>query len=149
MNGLFRFPDAIKRNPMIELWLEERAPELGATARTWFQRMRECGPDVRELMHDGCPTVCVEDAAFAYVGVFKAHVNVGFFRGADLHDPRSLLEGTGERMRHVKIRPGVDLDARALGALIREAYGDMKVRVATAGRDDSPSSREPSRGRRR
>jgi hypothetical protein len=149
MNGLFRFPDAIKRNPTIELWLEERAPELGATARTWFQRMRECGPDVRELMHDGCPTVCVEDAAFAYVGVFKAHVNVGFFRGADLHDPRSLLEGTGERMRHVKIRPGVDLDARALGALIREAYGDMKVRVATAGRDDSSSSREPSRGRRR
>ena len=134
MNGLFQFPEAVRRNPTIEVWLEERVPELGAIARTWFQKMRECGPDVREVMHDGCPTACVEDAAFAYVGVFRAHVNVGFFRGADLHDPSSLLEGTGKRMRHVKIRPGVDLDSAALAALISGAYADMKVRLSsTAG----------------
>ena len=129
-NGLFRFPNAVRRDPTVDLWLEERAPELGAIARTWFQRMRESGRDVREVMHDGCPTACVDDAAFAYVGVYRAHANVGFFQGADLEDPTGLLEGTGKRMRHVKVKPGVDLNASALAALIRAAYADMKLRLS-------------------
>jgi hypothetical protein len=129
-NGLFRFPNAVRRDPTVDQWLEERAPELGAIARTWFQRMRESGRDVREVMHDGCPTACVDDAAFAYVGVYRAHANVGFFHGADLEDPTGLLEGTGKRMRHVKVKPGVDLNASALAALIRAAYADMKLRLS-------------------
>ena len=129
-NGLFRFPNAVRRDPTVDQWLEERAPELGAIARTWFQRMRESGRDVREVMHDGCPTACVDDAAFAYVGVYRAHANVGFFQGADLEDPTGLLEGTGKRMRHVKVKPGVDFDTSALAALIRAAYADMKLRLS-------------------
>jgi hypothetical protein len=81
-------------------------------------------------MHDGCPTACVEDAAFGYVGVFRAHANVGFFHGAELKDPAGLLQGTGKRMRHVKVKPGVALDAAALEALIDAAYADMKRRLA-------------------
>ena len=87
-----------------------------------------CG-DVREVMHDGYPTACVVDAAFAYVGVFKAHVNVGFFRGAELPDPKRLLEGTGKFMRHVKLAPGRKIDHEALSQLIHTAYADMKSRV--------------------
>src|SRR5262245_59892574 len=136
MSGLFRFPAAIRQDPSIDLWLRRQAPELGALAGAWFQRMRECGRDVREVMHDGCPTACAGDAAFGYVGVFKAHVNDGFFRGAELADPRGLLEGTGKRMRHVKIRPEVDLDSAALATLIRTAYADMKVRLAEARQSD-------------
>ena len=128
MNGLFRFPDAVRRDPAVDVWLRSQKPELGAIARTWFQRMRECGPDVREVMHDGCPTACVEDSAFGYVGVFRQHANVGFFHGADLMDPAGMLEGTGKRMRHVKVRPGGDLASAALAALIRAAYDDMKLR---------------------
>ena len=130
MSSLFLFPAAVRRNPTIDAWFENQAGELGALARTWFERMRDCGRDVREVMHDGCPTACVEDAAFGYVGVFRAHVNVGFFRGAELDDPTGLLEGTGKRMRHVKIRPGVGLDSAALAALIGTAYADMKRRLA-------------------
>ena len=73
---------------------------------TWFEQMRQCGDDVRELMHDGCPVACVEDAPFAYVNEFKSHVNVGFFYGAMLEDPAGILEGSGKRMRHVKLKPG-------------------------------------------
>ena len=91
--------------------------------------MRQCGDDVRELIHDGCPVACVDDAAFAYVNVFKAHVNVGFFHGADLPDPSGLLEGTGRRMRHVKVRPGFELDAETLTRLIDFAYEDIKGRL--------------------
>jgi hypothetical protein len=100
---MMRFPEAGKHDPTIDVWLREQSPELGGIARSWFLRMRRCGNDVRELMHDGYPTACVEDAAFGYVGVFSAHVNVDFFYGAELEDPTSLLEGAGKRMRHVKV----------------------------------------------
>ena len=106
MDGLLWFSGAVKRDPSIDIWLGEQDPELGAIARRWFVQMRERGDDVRELMHDGCPVACVGDAPFGYVNVFRAHVNVGFFLGAELDDPAGLLEGRGRRMRHVKVRPG-------------------------------------------
>ena len=120
---------AVKREPAIDVWLNEQPSELGAIARTWFRRMRECGGDVRELMHDGCPVACLGDAPFGYVNVFRAHVNVGFFLGAELKDPLGLLEGTGRRMRHVKVRPGDDVNVAALSALIDAAYVDIKSRL--------------------
>jgi hypothetical protein len=129
MDALFRLSGALTRDPAIEAWLGTQTPELGAIARAWFGRMRQCGADVRELMHDGFPVACVADAAFGYVNVFKEHVNVGFFLGAELDDPAGLLEGTGRRMRHVKVRPGADLDFAALNALIDEAYANIKWRL--------------------
>ena len=81
-------------------------------------------------MHDGCPTACADAAAFAYVAVFTAHVNIGFFRGAELPDPTRLLIGTGKRMRHVKLAPGDPVDVDALASLINAAYADMKARLA-------------------
>ena len=107
----------------------DHAGELGAIAQRWFEVMRHCGDDVRELLHDGHPTACVTDAAFGEVNAFKAHVNVGFFRGAELSDPTRLLEGTGKFMRHVKLRPERDVDAGALKKLIETAYTDMKGRL--------------------
>ena len=103
--------------------------ELGAIARRWFDVMRRRGDDVRELLHDGHPTACVGDAAFAYVNAFTAHVNVGFFRGAELDDPAGLLEGTGRFMRHVKLGPGREVDAAHLEGLIERAYVDMQRRT--------------------
>jgi hypothetical protein len=109
--------------------MQEHSNELGAIARRWFEVMRDCGDDVRELLHDGHPTACVGDAAFGYVNAFKAHVNVGFFRGAEIADPKGLLEGTGKFMRHVKLRPERAVDAAALLELIETAYTDMKGRL--------------------
>ena len=124
-----RFPSSVEWEPSVEVWMREHAGELGVIARRWFEVMRTCGDDVRELLHDGHPTVCVEDAAFGYVNAFKDHVNVGFFRGAELPDAKGLLEGTGRFMRHVKLRPDQPIDDAALRALVRTAYGDMKRRV--------------------
>jgi hypothetical protein len=119
----------MERDPAIDLWLSEQAAHLGSIAKQWFEAMRACGDDVRELMHDGCPVACVEDAPFGYVNVFKAHLNVGFFHGAELRDPAGLMEGTGRRMRHVKIKPGFAIDSTALGKLIDAAYFDIKNRL--------------------
>jgi hypothetical protein len=127
---LLRFPCAVERDPAIDAWFESRAGALGEIARPWYERMRECGDDVRELLHDGHPTACVGDAAFGYVNAFTAHVNVGFFLGAQLADPARLLEGTGKYMRHVKIRPGTEIDQEALAALIQAAYAQVKSEVS-------------------
>ena len=129
MNQLFRFSNAAKTDPAVADWMNAHSDDLGAIAHHWFEVIRDCGDDVRELLHDGHPTACVTDAAFAYVNAFKAHVNVGFFRGAALADPTGLLEGTGKYMRHVKLRPGRDIDVLALKSLIESAYIDMKRRV--------------------
>ena len=129
ISKLMRFPGSIKRDPAIEAWMHEHSDELGTIAERWFEVMRGCGGDVRELLHDGHPTACVGDAAFAYVNAFKAHVNVGFFRGAEIPDPEGLLEGTGKFMRHVKLGPERDVDDEPLRKLIETAYTDMKRRL--------------------
>ena len=130
MIELLRFPGSVRRDPAIDVWMREHSGELGSIAQRWFDVMRSCGDDVRELLHDGHPTVCIGDAAFAYVNAFTAHVNVGFFRGAEIADPGRLLQGTGRFMRHVKLGPGREVDAAALTTLIETAYADMKRRLA-------------------
>jgi len=124
-----RFNGAVERDPAIEAWMKARAGALGAIAQQWFEVMRKCGDEVRELLHDGCPVACLGDAPFGYVNVFTSHVNVGFFHGASLPDPARLLQGNGKFMRHVKLRPEEATDAAALGRLIDTAYSDIKARV--------------------
>jgi hypothetical protein len=126
---LLRFDGAAERDPAIERWMRQHSGELGAIARKWFAVMRECGDEVREVLHDGAPTACLGDVAFGYVNVFTSHVNVGFFQGASLPDPTRLLQGSGERMRHVKLKPGTANDELALRKLIEAAYADIKERV--------------------
>jgi|SRR6185312_5738928 hypothetical protein len=126
---LLRFDGPVERDPAIDAWLDEHDGGLGAIAREWFDVMRACGDEVREILHDGCANACLGDVPFAYVAVFTAHVNVGFFQGATLRDPARLLQGAGKFMRHVKLRPRASIDAPALRTLIEKAYSDMKARV--------------------
>ena len=128
MDQPLRFPTAVKREPAIDVWLRAQREDFRPLVEVWFARMRQCGSDVRELMHDGCPTACVGDAAFGYVNAYRDHVNVGFFFGALLEDPKRLLEGTGKRGRHVKLWPGREVDSVALAQLVAAAYVDIKAR---------------------
>ncbi|HVY84657.1 MAG TPA: DUF1801 domain-containing protein [Caulobacterales bacterium] len=128
MDDLFRLDTTLRRDPAVEAWFSVVDP-LRLLLRPWFERMRACGADVRETMHDHMPTACVGDAAFAYVNAFKAHAAVGFFNGATLADPARLLEGSGKRMRRVKLRPGAALDENALSALIAASYADIAGRA--------------------
>lgn len=135
MDGILRLDGAVDLDPAIDVWFVRQRADLAVLAQEWFERMRRCGDDVRELLHDGCPVVCVQDAPFAYVNAFTAHVNVGFFHGAALDDPAGLLEGRGRRMRHVTLRPGREVDTQALAALIEAAYRDVVERLAWDGAD--------------
>lgn len=140
-DDVLRFPGGERYSPEVDAWFEARPEEFRRIAKSWFSVMRDCGDDFRELLHDGHPTACVHDVAFAYVNIFTSHVNVGFFNGATLNDPEKLLEGTGKRMRHVKLRAGSSTDStsktsisetplaeKALSTLIKLAYLDAQKR---------------------
>ncbi len=130
MDALFRFSSAVARSREVEAWFSGGDEAMRRLAQPWFKRLRASGANTRELLHDGHPTACVEDAAFAYVDAFSAHVNIGFYEGASLPDPLGLLQGAGKRMRHVKLRWGEPVDEVALTALIATAYHDMAARLA-------------------
>jgi hypothetical protein len=127
--ALLRFNGAVLHDPAIDAWLDAHPGELGSIARVWFKVMRNCGDEVREILHDGCPVACLGDVPFASVNVFTSHVNVGFFQGAALPDPAHLLQGSGKFMRHVKLRPGTRTDTGSLHTLIETAFADIKACV--------------------
>ncbi len=126
---LLRFNGTVDHDPAIDAWMKGHPGELGAIARKWFEAMRKCGDEVREILHDGCPVACLGDAPFGYVNVFTSHVNVGFFHGAALPDPTRILQGSGKFMRHVKLTPETATDAASLIRLIQVAYLDIKTRL--------------------
>jgi hypothetical protein len=126
---VLRFNGAVEHDASIDAWMKQHGGELGTIAQKWFEVMRRSGDEVRELLHDGCPVACLGDAPFGYVNVFTQHVNVGFFHGAALRDPAHLLQGSGKFMRHVKLKPGLEVDAASLRQLIASAYRDIKDRV--------------------
>lgn len=126
---ILRFDGAVPHDPAIDTWFRQRSGPLGTIANQWFQVIRNCGDEVRELVHDGCPVACLGDAPFAYVNVFTSHLNVGFYHGAFLRDPARLLLGSGKRMRHVKLTTETPANSAALTALIQAAWSDIKSRV--------------------
>ena len=130
-DSLFLLPSAVRRDPAVEAWFDLLDP-MRAMVQPWFERIRALGPDVTECLHDHMPTACVGEAAFAYVNAFTAHASIGFFHGSNLPDPSGLLEGSGKRMRHVKLRPGHKIDEAAFRALIEAAYADVKHRLSSS-----------------
>ena len=129
MEPLFRLTGARRDDPAVSAWFEAGDPGLRHLARFWFDQIRACGLDVVECLHDHQPTACVADAAFAYVAAYRTHAAVGFFHGADLPDPCGLLEGSGKRMRHVKLRWGQPAPEAALAAMVMAAYADIRARL--------------------
>ena len=136
VDALFLLPGAARRDPAVEAWFDSADP-LRLMLRPWFEAMRDCGADVREIMHDHCPTACLDTplgpAAFAYVAAYSRHGAIGFFHGVWMDDPAGLLEGGGKRMRHVKLRLGEERDEGALAALVAQGYRAAALAAAAQG----------------
>ena len=64
---------------------------------------------------------------YAYILPHKRWVNLGFYQGVDLADPEGLLEGTGAKMRHVKIRSMDDANWTAVRLLVKGALERRKA----------------------
>ncbi len=95
MGDLLRFSPAVPHDTAIDAWLRQQRADLRPLVETWFARMRQCGPDVRELMHDGCPTACVQDAAFGYVNAFRDRMHRRVLPRRVAGRPHGLVGGHG------------------------------------------------------
>jgi len=83
--------------------------------------VREAAPELEETIKWGQPCYVYRGNNVCYIAPSAERVNFGFFRGADLEDPGHLLEGTGKKLRHVKLGLGKIPRKAPLQALVREA----------------------------
>ncbi|MGZ6270849.1 MAG: DUF1801 domain-containing protein [Candidatus Limnocylindrales bacterium] len=82
--------------------------------------MRAAAPEATEALKWAQP-VYERNGPFAWIKGHRDHVNIGFWRGIELADPEGLLDGEGERMRHLGLRDGDPVPEATLIAWIREA----------------------------
>lgn len=133
MEKLLRFSSKDCQNIVWEEWVVKKSIILQPIANKWYQQMQACGPDVDIIFHDDYPIACVENIPFAYVNVYTKHINVGFFYGAFFYDEQQLLQGTGKRMRHIKINPNEPSNDQVIKAFLRTSYLDIKRRINETG----------------
>ncbi len=104
--------------------VDEYISQVGPPRREVVEVLRrlvlEAAPGVSEAINWGQPCYS-KNGDICYIAADAGHVKLGFFRGGDLSDPGRLLEGTGKRMRHVKVRSLDDLREEGLASLIGEA----------------------------
>ena len=80
----------------------------------------DAAPDAKELVKWAQP-VYENNGPFAYIKAFKNAVNFGFWRGVDLEDPKNLLQGSGEKMRHVKLTGMDQVHPRVFADFVKQA----------------------------
>ena len=80
----------------------------------------EAAPGAKESIKWAQP-VYEETGPFCYIKAFKASVNFGFWRGVDLQDSKGLLQGSGDKMRHVKLTRIDDIDEEMFAEFVRQA----------------------------
>jgi hypothetical protein len=106
-----------------ETLLASSSPEVAATARALRAAVERAFPDaVQEVdMPDRLlsfgTSAAMRDLLFAIIP-HKAHVNLQLADGVDLSNPDGLIEGTGKRIRHVKVRSAEEAGSPALRAVI-------------------------------
>jgi hypothetical protein len=91
-----------------------------SAVRTICNIVRATAPNARETMKASLPTY-EENGPFCYVEALSGSVTFAFWRGAELSDPRRLLQGSGSKMRHVKLTKERDVDPRAFAAFVKQA----------------------------
>ncbi|MDA1188786.1 MAG: DUF1801 domain-containing protein [Chloroflexi bacterium] len=84
------------------------------------QLLKEAAPDASESIKWAQP-VYESNGPFAYIKAHKNSVNFGFWRGAELPDPLGLLEGDGEKMRHVKLTSAEGVNKKAFQDFVKAA----------------------------
>ena len=108
--------------------LAEFDDRVAALAVACLARMRKLLPGAHELVYDAYSALSIGFASgerlkdgILHVAIYPRYVNVGFFHGTALDDPKGILEGTGSKIRHVTIREAKDLDSPELTRLVRSA----------------------------
>jgi hypothetical protein len=97
--------------------LNDKQADIVSSVR---QIVREAAPNADEAIKWAQP-VYSSNGPFAYIKAFKNSVNFGFWRGVELKDPKGLLQGSGDKMRHIKLTSTDDIDAGAFSDFVNQA----------------------------
>lgn len=86
---------------------------------------------LREVVKEGAPHSAVGikwaqpvwewNGPMIWMKAYPKHVDIGFWRGTEMDDPKKVLTGDGERMRHIKITSVDDIPTDALRELVKQA----------------------------
>jgi hypothetical protein len=102
-------------------YLEDQSPKNKGIIRALRQLVKRVEPGLTEAVKWGNGCWVGKKGPVAYVHSDTGHVQFGFFHGASLKDPKGLLEGKGQYVRHTKVRHPSEIDTRTLAALLRQA----------------------------
>ena len=111
----------MKKYASFDDYLADQSPKNKSIIRALRKFVKRVEPELEESVKwgNGC---CVKDnAPVSYVYSAPDYVQFGFFRGSALKDPKRLLEGNGQYVRHIKVRKTSDIDEKEFKALLRQA----------------------------
>jgi hypothetical protein len=106
----------------IEIILKEKSPEIRLIVLVLRDLIHRIAPKASEKVHPGWKTIAY-DGMCCSILAFKSHVNIQFGDGVILDDPLQLLEGTGKKMRHIKIQDRSDIEKAGIRELIGNSLG--------------------------
>ena len=84
--------------------------------------IRNNAPEAKESIKWAQPVYEI-NGPFCYIKAFKNSVNFGFWRGVDIDDPGGLLQGSGEKMRHVKLTSLGDVNEKVFSGFVKQSVG--------------------------
>jgi hypothetical protein len=104
-------------------YLKDQSPKNQAIIRGLRRLVKRVEPGLSETVKWGNGCWVGGSGPVAYVYSAPDHVQFGFFRGSSLQDPKGLLQGKGEYVRHTKVRQPSGIDERSFASLLRQATG--------------------------
>lgn len=113
-------PSARERGVTVDAYIAGLSDAYRSIAASLVALVKEVVPKATASIKWGQP-VFEHGGPMIWMKAFAKHFGFGFWRGAELPDPKGILQGEGDRMRHVKLRDAKDVDAPALRALVRAA----------------------------
>ncbi len=115
-------------NTKIKGWLDQLSPRKRALAHKIRDVVLATDSDIKEGIKWRNPTFMTPKGNIAWVLNYNTtdYINLGFFRGARLSDPKNLLEGMGKGIRHQKIWNKEDIGAKQIQSWIKEAIKPNK-----------------------
>ena len=112
--------ERIRGGADVDEYAAKQKPEFRGIVEVLRDLVKKAVPDLSEQIKWGQPCYIGKENV-CYIAAMTSWVNLGFFRGAELKDPKGLLEGSGKGMRHIKVHKVENIDSDAITALIKQS----------------------------
>jgi hypothetical protein len=108
------------KNKEVDRLIAKLDPSFSEIVGTLRDLVFETEPKIEEKIKWKQPVYSL-NGDVCYIGIFKKHIDFGFFKGVKLKDPEGVLEGSGSHLRYVKIRNIKDFQKKKFKAFIKGA----------------------------